>query len=432
MLELMISQAVILCGGSGTRMRDAGYLEPKFLQPLAGNSIAYYMLRNLTQSGVESIHLLLGENSDRILQSLPSLKKEFGLNINFTIETKPRGTGGALLSSLESLDEEFLLLHGDLLINTNLSEILSIFDTTDADFAQIVHPSTHVFDSDLVVTNNQNSIIGYKTKPHTSELTVRNLGNAGIYAFKKEVFSDLEYIEQKIDLDRDLLPALVNKLSKGVAVRNREFIRDIGTPERLEKTMANFGEFESAKSAKPAVFLDRDGTINILNGFISTSEDMQLIEDVGASIHDLNKAGFLVIVITNQSVVARGEATLETLNTIHARMEMALAEYSAIVNEIYYCPHHPDSGYAGEIKELKIQCECRKPKKGLIDRACADFHIDLDKSWMIGDSWRDMELARNARIQGLRVGTGEDQNLNHDFPTLREAVNYIITSSSTV
>lgn len=428
----MISQAVILCGGSGTRMREAGYLEPKFLLPVAENNIAFYMLHNLTQSGVNNIHLLLGENSDQILQTLPSLNKEFGLNISFTIEDKPRGTGGALIASLESLDEEFLLLHGDLLINTNLSEILTIFDNTDADFAQIVHPSTHVFDSDLVVTNNRNSIIGYKTKPHTSELTVRNLGNAGIYAFKRKVFSTLDYIDQKIDLDRDLLPALVNKSSKGVVVRNREFIRDIGTPERFEKTMANLTEFESAKSAKPAVFLDRDGTINKLKGHISTCQDMHLIEDVGTSIHDLNKAGFLVIVITNQPVVARGEATLETLNTIHGRMEMALAEYGAILNEIYFCPHHPDSGYAGEIKELKILCECRKPKKGLIVRACADFHIDLNTSWVVGDSWRDMELARNAKIQGLRVGTGEDPDSNPDFPTLREAIDFILASSNAV
>ncbi len=428
----MISQAVILCGGSGTRMRQAGYFEPKFLLPVEGKNVAFHMMRNLTEYGVRNIHLLLGENSDRILQSLPALEKEFGLTITYSIETEPKGTGGSILNSLDFLDEEFLLLHGDLLINTNLSEILSIFETTDADFAQTVHPSSHVFDSDIVVTDYQKSIIGYLTKPHGAELTARNLGNAGIYAFRKKTFANhLTAIDKKTDLDRDLLPKLINKSFKGVVVRNREFIRDIGTPERYERTMANFGLFRNAKFVRPTVFLDRDGTINKLKGFISSPADVELIEGAGSAIADLNKAGFLVIVITNQPVIARGEASFETLNTIHARMELALSDFGAVLDEIYFCPHHPDSGYVGENVAFKIQCECRKPSAGLIRQACSDFNIDLKQSWLIGDSWRDMELAKNASIQGLRVGTGEDPNLKPDFPSLREAVEYILNSPST-
>jgi histidinol-phosphate phosphatase family protein len=427
----MISHAVILCGGAGTRMREAGYKQPKFLLPIAEKSISHFVFKNLKKYGIESVHLLLGESSEEIMGVVEFLKKEFELRITFSKETKPRGTGGALLEAIHSLPDEFILLHGDLLIDTDLSELVNVFDGTDAEFAQIVHPSTHVFDSDLVETNNQGKIIGYRTKPHKEDLVIRNLGNAGIYAFKKKVFLNENYLGEKIDLDREILPKLVSNGINGRAIRNRQFVRDVGTPERYEKTINNLESFYKSNLPKPAIFLDRDGTLNKLNGYIKSEKDVQLLDGVGQAIRSLNKSGFLVIVVTNQPVIARGEATFEALNKIHGRIEMELAKDGALIDEIYFCPHHPDSGFAGEIPELKIECICRKPNPGLIQKACKDFQIDLNLSWVIGDSWRDVQLGEKMGIRALRIGSGEAEASAYDFLTLKAAVDFILAPSIT-
>ena len=120
--------------------------------------------------------------------------------------------------------------------------------------------------------------------------------------------------------------------------------------------------------------------------------------------------GFLVIVVTNQPVIARGEITPEQLEEIHRKMETLLGAEGAYVDAIYYCPHHPDSGFAGEIPELKKVCDCRKPKPGMLLRAADDYHIDLAASWMVGDQKMDIQAGKNAgcRAVGVWGAQGED------------------------
>lgn len=409
-------------------MREAGYLMPKFLMPIADQNISFFLFKNLKKYGIETVHLLLGDYSDEIKSAVKVLEHEFSIRITYSQELQPRGTAGALLDATEFLHDEFMLLHGDLLVNTDFTELLEIFDKTDFDFAQMVHPSTHVFDSDLVKTDNEGQIIGYETKPHADNLLIRNLGNAGIYAFKRKVFLNTKLETSKVDLDREFLPEIVSSGFKGLAIRNRQFIRDVGTPERYEKTVKNLKLFRDSDQPKPAIFLDRDGTINKLNGYIKSHNEVHLLDGVAEAILRLNKSGFLVIVITNQPVIARGETSITELNRIHARIEMELSKYGALLDEIYFCPHHPDSGFNGEIPELKFNCICRKPKTGLVQKACSDFQIDLSQSWMIGDSWRDVKLAENVGIKSLKVGSGEKDAMGFDFKSLSEAVDHILST----
>lgn len=409
-------------------MRKAGYLMPKFLLPIADQNISYFLFKNLKKHGIETVHLLLGDYSDEIKSAVKVLEDEFRIRITYSQELQPRGTAGALLDATEFLHDEFMLLHGDLLVNTDFTELLEIFDKTDFDFAQMVHPSTHVFDSDLVKTDNEGQIIGYETKPHADNLLIRNLGNAGIYAFKRKVFLNSKLETSKIDLDREFLPEIVSSGFKGLAIRNRQFIRDVGTPERYEKTVKNLKPFRDSDQPKPAIFIDRDGTINKLNGHIKSQSEVHLLDGVAEAIRRLNKSGFLVIAITNQPVIARGETSITELNRIHARIEMELSKHGALLDEIYFCPHHPDSGFDGEIPELKVNCICRKPKTGLVQKACSDFRIDLSQSWMIGDSWRDVKLAENVGIKSLKVGSGEKDAMGFDFKTLSEAVDHILST----
>jgi len=124
----------------------------------------------------------------------------------------------------------------------------------------------------------------------------------------------------------------------------------------------------------------------------------------------INDAGILSIVITNQPVIARGDLSEDDLTVIHNKMDTLLGREGAYIDRLYYCPHHPDSGFLGEIKELKINCNCRKPKIGMIERAKNDLNIDLNKSWLIGDSYRDIVAAKKAGLRSVLVLTGESNN----------------------
>jgi D,D-heptose 1,7-bisphosphate phosphatase len=426
----MISHAVILCGGAGTRMQESGYSVPKFLLPVAQRALASYCLENLSAYGIKSVHLLLGIDSEKILEEVIKISENLEIKLTYSVEEAPRGTGGALLDEFGNMPDEFLLLHGDLLINTDLTKIVSIFNESNYDFAQIVHPSSHVFDSDMVDLDDLDNIRGYRNKPHVEPLEVRNFGNAGIYAFKKKIFFDLTTIRGKLDLDRDLLPLIIAKGFIGKAIKNYQFIKDIGTPERYERTLQNLDPFFNARKPKPAIFLDRDGTINQLNGFITKRSQIKLIDGVSEAIFQVNKAGYLAIVITNQPVIARGEVTRDQLNSLHAFIEMELAKVGAIVNGIYYCPHHPEKGFEGEVKSLKVECNCRKPRLGLLERATSDFSIDLQNSWMIGDSWRDIELAANFGIKSLKLQSEGGPNIDSDFENLSSAIKFILNIPS--
>jgi histidinol-phosphate phosphatase family protein len=156
--------------------------------------------------------------------------------------------------------------------------------------------------------------------------------------------------------------------------------------------------------ARPTLFLDRDGTINRHIGYLHRPEQLELLPGAAAAIRRLNTAGALVIVVTNQPVVAMGLCTLAELECIHAKLEGMLDEEGAFLDALYACPHHPDGGSPGEAVEFKIACGCRKPKTGMIDAAVRDWAIDLRRSAVIGDSWRDIDLARQAGLPAFRIG----------------------------
>lgn len=206
---------------------------------------------------------------------------------------------------------------------------------------------------------------------------------------------------EKLDLDRQVLkPLLEDGLLYGY--QSPEYVKDMGTPERYEMVQRDIrsGLVSAKNLANPqkAVFLDRDGTINKYVGFLRFTEQMELLPQAAQAIRKLNEAGWLVILATNQPVLARGEVSEEELTEIHNKMETLLGKEGAYVDAIYYCPHHPDKGFAGERPEYKIECSCRKPKPGLLFRAAQDYHIDLKESWMVGDSAADMGAGKAGRL----------------------------------
>jgi D,D-heptose 1,7-bisphosphate phosphatase len=201
-------------------------------------------------------------------------------------------------------------------------------------------------------------------------------------------------------LDRDILKSNISS-GRIFAYRTPEYIKDMGTPERyrqVEKDVyMGLLRGKNLANKQRAVFIDRDGTITTFDGFVTKPEQLTLIEDAAAAIRMINESGFLAIVITNQPVIARGDCTIEELDEIHRKMETDLGASGAYVDDIFYCPHHPDKGFAGERPEYKLVCECRKPKPGMILAAAKKYNIDLSESYMIGDNTKDA-------VAGLRAG----------------------------
>ena len=156
---------------------------------------------------------------------------------------------------------------------------------------------------------------------------------------------------------------------------------------------------------RPAVFFDRDGTLNREVNYVRAPEQLELLDGVAAAIRRLNAAGWLTVVVTNQSILAHGELTVDGLQRIQARLDDLLADGGAYLDATYTCPHHP-GGSPGGVAALTIECDCRKPRTGLLDAACGDLLIDRRGSWLVGDTSSDIEMGRRAGVKTILVSTG--------------------------
>ena len=198
-----------------------------------------------------------------------------------------------------------------------------------------------------------------------------------------------------------------------------EYVKDMGTPERYKDVCRDFKngvvKARNLRNRQKAIFLDRDGTINKYVGFLKNIEEFTLLPEVAEAIKLINQSEYLAIVVTNQPVIARGDVTLIELADIHMKMETLLGGEGAYVNAIYYCPHHPDRGFQGEVPEYKMECDCRKPKPGMLVKASQEYNIDLNSSWMIGDGQNDILAGKNAGCNTALIGCEQyEQTISAD------------------
>jgi D,D-heptose 1,7-bisphosphate phosphatase len=357
--------------------------------------------------------------------------KTFGAAIDYVTESVPLGTGGAL-SLLPR--ETTLILMGDVYMDMDFGRFIRFHDERGAGVSLFVHPNSHPRDSDVVVIDAHARVTAWKSKHDERREDLRNLANAGIYIFSESALPVGEV--KKRDLDRDVIAPLV-PLGEVFAYRSPEYAKDMGTPERLESVLKDIKNGVPAArnlSNKPrAVFLDRDGTINVEDGFITSPNQIRLLPGVAGAIAMLNSSRLLAICATNQPVIARGEVSFEGLEAIHARLDALLGSEGAYLDDLLFCPHHPDSGFEGEIAEYKRDCDCRKPKPGMLLDAAERYNIDLSRSYMIGDRTSDVATGQRAGAKGIGILTGarlEDGKCearpDMTFDNLREAVNWIM------
>lgn len=408
-----MTQAVILAGGKGSRLAAQLGDLPKCLVDIDGVPLLKRQILTLKEHGVDEVLLLVNYAANAVAGFLEK-NANFGIRVRLIDDGTPRGTSGAVLASLDLLAERFVVVYGDLLMNVHLERFLTTHIQSGADAGLFVHPNDHPFDSDLVEISDDGWIRAFHSYPHNASRCYANLVNAALYVIEKRALMPWRNFKTPSDFGKDLFPAMLAAGARLKGYKTFEYVKDVGTPERLAKAVGQLrrGVVERAclKQKQKAVFLDRDGTLNFHRGFISNPDAFELFPDAADAIKRLNEEEFRVVVITNQPVIARGECTFHDMREIHAKLETLLGAYGAYVDAIYMCPHHPDRGFPGEVAALKIECECRKPNIGMIKQAVADLNVDISQSWLIGDTTLDMETARRGGLKSVLVRTGEAGN----------------------
>jgi D,D-heptose 1,7-bisphosphate phosphatase len=400
-------KTVIMAGGKGTRAASIASDIPKPMIPICGKPILEYQIDCLKRNNLTDITLVIGHLGDHIKDYFGD-GSSFGCNISYFTETEPLGTAGALYR-IENLTKDFILLNGDVILDMDFSRIIAFHKEKNASVTLAVHPNSHPFDSALLICNKDNKVTGWLNKEDERKW-YKNTVNAGVHILSLDFIKNYAQSKEKIDLDRDILKPNIS-LGGIFAYSTPEYIKDMGTPERYAQVSNDIQNGivhgKNLTEKQKCVFLDRDGTINTYNDFVRKPENLKLIDGAARAIKNINNLGFLVIVITNQPVIARGEVDFETLDLIHMKMETDLGKEGAYLDDIYYCPHHPDKGFKGEKPEYKIICDCRKPKPGMILDAAKKYNIDLAKSYMAGDHNRDIECAVNAGCKPVFISNGE-------------------------
>lgn len=388
--------AVITAGGKGTRIASVDSTVPKPMLLITGKPVLQHQLECLKRQGVEEIIFTIGYKGEQI-RGFFGDGSQFGVRIDYIEEREPLGTAGALYYLRNRIKDDFLLINGDLIFDVDLQRMIDFHKSHKAIATLLVHPNDHPYDSGLIVADENGRVKGWLTK-EDKRGWYQNCANAGIHVISPGMLDGLE-APKKLDLDRDLLKPLIPS-GTIYAYRSPEYVKDMGTPERINQVEKDFQSGlvarKNLRQKQRVVFLDRDGTINKYVGFLRNINDFELIDGVAEMIRKINQSGYLTIVVTNQPAIARGEVTWEQLREIHNKMETLLGEKGAYVDDIFVCPHHPDRGFPGEVVEYKIDCECRKPKPGMLLQAAEKYNIELAESWMVGDSERDMEAGRAA------------------------------------
>lgn len=411
-----LMKTVIMAGGKGTRITSVASDIPKPMIKIEGKPVLEHEIECLREQGFTDIIMTVSHLGNIIMDYFgdgsklsPVTGKPFGVHITYYFEKEPLGNAGALFKIKDMLEDDFLLLNADALFDVDFTRFVAFHKEHGGLATLFTHPNSHPYDSSLLIADDMGEVLQWLSKEDERPQYYRNRVNAGLHILSPKLLEQ-PVTSEKVDLDRQILRPLAGA-GKMFCYGSPEYVKDMGTPDRYYAVCEDFKEGrvsgKNLRNKQKAVFLDRDGTINKYVGFLRKPEEFELLDGVASAIEKINRMGYLVIVVTNQPVIARGEVSFDELEEIHKKMETLLGQEGAYVDAVYFCPHHPDKGFAGEIPELKMDCECRKPKPGMLLKAAEDFHIDLSQSWMVGDGENDIKAGKAAGCRTALIGTDE-------------------------
>lgn len=406
-------KTVIMAGGKGTRISSVASDIPKPMIKVEGKPVLEHEIECLRDQGFQDIIITVSHLGNMIMDYFgdgsvisPVTGQPFGVHIEYYFEEQPLGNAGALFEIKDRLTSDFLLLNADAMFDVDFNRFVAFHKAHGGLATLFTHPNNHPYDSGVIIADENGVVERWLTKEDERPQYYKNCVNAGLHVLSPKIL-ETDIAAAKVDLDRQLLKPLAGT-GKMFCYNSPEYVKDMGTPERYYAVCEDFraGRVKGKNliNKQKAVFLDRDGTVNKYVGFLRDIGEFELEDGVAEAVRKINASGYLAIVVTNQPVIARGEVSFEELQEIHNKMETLLGEQGAYLDAIYFCPHHPHKGYEGERPELKIDCECRKPKPGMLLQAARDFNIDLENSWMVGDGENDIAAGNRAGCRTALVG----------------------------
>ncbi len=404
-------QAVIMAGGKGTRLASLTKDQiPKPMAPVLGRPILEWQMERLAENGVRDVILVVGHLGN-VIRDYFGAGASRGVRIRYVEEREPLGTAGAFGFLRDMLDPgPFFLVFGDVIFDIDMARMAAWHTARKARATLFVHPNAHPFDSDLVIPGEDGKVLRFDSKSNVRDYWYDNCVNAGFYVLDSSVCA-LVPRPVKTDLEKEVLGRLVREDGGVYAYRSPEYIKDVGTVERIRKASedleSGLAAARNLRREQRAVFLDRDGTINRGRGLVFREDQFELEAGAVEAVRRINDSGRLAIVITNQPVVARGLCGVADVENIHNKMKTLLGREGVFLDDVRFCPHHPDKGFPGENPAYKIPCRCRKPDIGMIEDCAARYNIDLGASWFVGDTTVDVRTGRNAGTRTALVLTGE-------------------------
>ena len=404
--------AVIPIGGKGSRLKKITRSIPKPLFPINGKSTLFRACNELNQFGIKKILITTSYSPKKCYEHIEEIKNQLSLEIFTYNEEKSLGECGSLWKIKNQLYENIIFLNGDLIFSIAFNNLLTFHNRINSDITLVTHTSSHPEDSDLISAPNGiqvKSIFLKSDDKHSSRKAY--LGNAGIALFKKSILDEIPEPNSIncSSLFHHLVKKSFQKNFKVFSYNTSEYIKDMGTPNRfieIEKDLKkNIVLSKNYIYKQKALFLDRDNTlIKCAKGkYILHENDLFFLDNNISEISKYAKSFDLVCLITNQPQISMGYLSISKLDTINSLIVKYCLKKGLKIDVISFCPHHPHSGYQGEIDILKGECFCRKPQPGMLIQQSYLRNIDLLNSLFIGDSFADKEAANAVNCPFLDV-----------------------------
>ena len=409
-------QVVILAGGMGTRIRSLSQNLPKALLPVNGRAFIEHQFDLLRGCGLHRVLLCVGHGGDLIRRHVGD-GSGFGMQVDYSEEDPSAllGTGGALLNAWSKLDDVFMVLYGDSYLPFDFGAMAQAWTKLRSPVLMSVYRNLNQWDpSNTIIADGR--VVRYDKHLQPGEAPYIDYG---VTIYKKEVFAP--YREAPLPIDLALILGDAVKQDAVASYTTAQRFYEIGKPEGFQ-SLENLLRKTSDDRKAPAVFIDRDGTLNEMlfdethGRFDSPLRAEQLaIKPFAQDFMDgLRVAGFKRIVVTNQPGVARGYLNEAELDRIHNRLAREISPDGTAWEALYYCPHSPSKapGYSSEYAGL---CDCRKPSAGMLRRAALEHHLDLSESWMIGDGLNDIEAGNRAGCRTILLAKVKIEHVEQFF-----------------
>ncbi|MCI8466465.1 MAG: NTP transferase domain-containing protein [Lachnospiraceae bacterium] len=397
-----------MAGGKGTRLQSISKDIPKPMFPIDGKPILEYQIETLKKSGITEVILIVGYLGN-IIQKYFGDGQKFGVKIAYLIEDRPLGTAGALYYLKGNVTEDFVLLFGDLILDIDFNRFMKFHKNSGGLITLYCHPNAHPYDSDVVIADEENKVTKIALKNLERDFYYHNFVNAGIYCVSPRLLDKIKTAE-KTDLEKELIAGQINEQNV-YAYRSTEYVKDMGTPDRLKAVLTDIRNGIVAgrclRHKQKAIFLDFWGPLNQYAEFLRKMEDFKLLDEMIQAMKEINQSLYLAIAVMNQPDTAKVSFTFQELEEASMRIEMELGKQGAYLDDILFYFRSPYKSCEEKIIKVKAHEESKSSKIHMLLRAAEKYNIDFSQSWYISDATTNLLTGIDAGMRTILVLTDE-------------------------